>query len=213
MIMRKLPLIVFLLSCMSYAQVGIQTTDPQGVLDVESTTEGILIPRVALVETTQQAPVLNPRGGNLANGTLVYNTARVNDVFPGFYYWKDIRWQPLISDGQILNFTSVTLPSPSGTNNNADFLLGTTNYFFNVFRIVHSGAELGGIIDGQHGRIIYIYNESNTDLKILAEDNSASAPANRFSADGDIIIKPGNTLIVVYDAIYANRWSVVRSDN
>ncbi len=211
--MKILALSLLLISGTVFSQVGINTTEPKAALDVTSTNQGILIPRVALVQTSQELPVTNPDTGTLIDGTLVYNTATINDVRPGFYFWKDVRWIPLISNPQILSFTSITLPSASGQNNNVDFLLNGANYNSNVFRIVHSGAELGGIVAGEHGRIVYIYNGTSTDLKILSENNSTSTPANRFSADGDLILKPGNTVIVIYDGLYLNRWSVVRSDN
>ena len=211
--MKYLALTIFLISNVSFSQVGVNTTNPNAMLDVNSSTTGILIPRVELVLTTQELPVTNPETGGLINSTLVYNTATINDVQPGFYYWKDIRWVPLISNPQTLNFTSITLPSPSGTNEDIDFLLNTTNYNYNVFRVVHSGAELGGITAGGHGRIIYLYNGNSTDLKILAESNSASTPANRFSADGDLVLKPGNSIAIIYDGLYLNRWSVVSSNN
>ncbi len=197
-----------------FPQVGINTTSPEGVLDVESTTQGILIPRVSLVRSTQEAPVVNPNGGALETSTMVYNTATVNDVFPGFYYWDGSRWERMSTNPNYVRFTSVTLPSPSGTNDNTDFQLGTTNYNANIFRIVQSGADLGGIAGGTHGRVIYIYNgDSSDDLKLLADNNSSSTPANRFSSSGDIILKPGNALVLIYDGLYLNRWVVARSDN
>jgi len=62
------------------AQVGIGTTAPNGALDITSTNEGLLIPRVALVNTTT-VTVLT---GTVSE--LVYNTATSGDVTPGFYY-------------------------------------------------------------------------------------------------------------------------------
>lgn len=62
------------------AQVGIGTTTPNGALDITSTNDGLLIPRVALVNTTTVT---------VTTGTaseLVYNTATSGDVTPGFYY-------------------------------------------------------------------------------------------------------------------------------
>ncbi|RXR32969.1 hypothetical protein EQG68_05615 [Flavobacterium piscinae] len=62
------------------AQVGIGTTTPTAALEITSTDEGLLIPRVALVNTTTVT---------ISTGTiseLVYNTATTGDVTPGFYY-------------------------------------------------------------------------------------------------------------------------------
>jgi len=76
-------------------QLAVGTTLPQGALDVTSTTNGILIPRVALISRTAPGPVVNPQGGPLATGTMVYNTATAgiapNNVTPGYYYWRN-RW-------------------------------------------------------------------------------------------------------------------------
>ena len=74
-----------------YAQnnVGIGTNSPNAssVLDVTATDKGLLIPRVALVQTTNPSPVTSP-----ATSLLVYNTATVNDVVPAFYYWDGSQW-------------------------------------------------------------------------------------------------------------------------
>ncbi len=74
-----------------YAQnnVGIGTNSPDAssVLDVTATDKGLLIPRVALIQTTNPSPVTSP-----ATSLLVYNTATVNDVVPSFYYWDGTQW-------------------------------------------------------------------------------------------------------------------------
>lgn len=76
-----------------FSQVGVGTTTPRGALDVSSNTQGLIPPQVALTATNIQAPVVNPQGGALPNGTLVWNinTAGVipNNVSPGLYYWLD----------------------------------------------------------------------------------------------------------------------------
>jgi Chaperone of endosialidase len=79
-----------------YAQVGIGTTAPSGALDITSTTNGMVIPRVTLTSLTIAAPVVNPQGGVLTAGTLVYNVA-VSPV-AGFYYWDSAKWVSLTGD-------------------------------------------------------------------------------------------------------------------
>ncbi|MBL4662617.1 MAG: hypothetical protein JKY22_03455 [Flavobacteriaceae bacterium] len=80
------------------AQVGIGTATPEGILDVESTTQGIIFPRVVLTSTILEAPVVNPNGVSLVAGTTVYNTTAsnngVDDVYPGIYSWNSSRWTP-----------------------------------------------------------------------------------------------------------------------
>ncbi len=74
-----------LFSTSIFAQVGVGTTTPNGALDVNSATDGMLIPRVALTATNAVAPLTAP-----TNSELVYNTATAgvapNNVTPGFYY-------------------------------------------------------------------------------------------------------------------------------
>lgn len=89
------------------AQIGIGTTSPSSssILDVQSDSKGILIPRLALEITTAATPVNNPE-----NGLMVYNTKDTNDVKPGFYYWEDTEWLKIQdkNDVSIVNTTSYT---------------------------------------------------------------------------------------------------------
>jgi len=83
-----------------FAQVGIGTVSPRGELDLKSSTQGLVYPKVALTKTTVEAPVKNPNGStfNLVAGTIVYNTGKTrsgsNDVYPGIYAWNGLIWQP-----------------------------------------------------------------------------------------------------------------------
>ena len=88
--MKKI--IILLLSVyaftVSYAQVGINTTnpDPSSALDVVSANTGILIPRMTQVERNAiSSPVA---------GLLVYQTNNT----PGFYYFNGTSWSNLSED-------------------------------------------------------------------------------------------------------------------
>lgn len=77
------------------AQVGINTTTPAGILDVNSTVQGVVLPRIALTATNLQAPVVNPQGGSIVAGTVIYNTnttTSANGVSPGIYMWNGSKW-------------------------------------------------------------------------------------------------------------------------
>ena len=88
--------VILFFSTMAYSQgnVGIGTTSPDGRLDVVSTNEGILIPRLALTAANNAAPLTSP-----TTSELVYNTATAgtapNNVTPGFYYWDGAKWERL----------------------------------------------------------------------------------------------------------------------
>ena len=75
------------LNIMGQTGVGIGTNNPNAQLDVSSSDEGILIPRVALTSTSSASPLSSP-----TISELVYNTATVSDVTPGFYYWDGSQW-------------------------------------------------------------------------------------------------------------------------
>lgn len=99
--MRKTILLFFgftflFISSNASAQVGIGTTTPRGALDISSSTNGFIPPQVALTSVNVAAPIVNPQGGILASGTIVYNTAIAgsspNNVTPGYYFWDGSVW-------------------------------------------------------------------------------------------------------------------------
>ncbi len=113
---KILPLLFFIFIFRLNAQVGINTTTPNGQLDIFSTEYGVLIPRVELTAINIASPILNPETQNnsLSNSTLVYNintTNGNNGVSPGFYYWETNQWIR-INSGNIDNIytTDGSLP-------------------------------------------------------------------------------------------------------
>ncbi|PZD78085.1 hypothetical protein [Mesonia sp. K7] len=98
--MKKLLFFYFLLiGFYTYGQVGIGTAmpDPSAQLDVTVAAgdKGVLLPRVALINTTDQTTITN---GNVES-LLVYNTATQNNVTPGYYYWYNGSWRRLTALG------------------------------------------------------------------------------------------------------------------
>lgn len=98
-------------------------------LDVDFPNKGLLVPRVALAGTTSFAPL----AAHVA-GMVVYNTATIADVTPGFYYnngttwipafitgqtagdmlyWDGTKWQkiPIGTSGQVLQVSGTNLPT------------------------------------------------------------------------------------------------------
>jgi len=99
--------------------VGIGTTNPDqsAVLDIQSPSKGLLIPRMT---TSQRNDIANP-----ADGLLIYQT---NDK-SGFYFYEKNTWKP-ISDSEAKSVAGTdgdwTIIGNSGTNPATDFL-GTSD--------------------------------------------------------------------------------------
>ncbi|MFV0566302.1 MAG: hypothetical protein ACK5NB_10780 [Flavobacteriaceae bacterium] len=69
--------------------VGTDTPDKSAVLDVSSTNQGILIPRINLTTITQD---IDGETGQ-AEGLMVYNNG--NTLKKGFYFWNGTEWRTL----------------------------------------------------------------------------------------------------------------------
>ncbi len=92
--------ISLILFTISHAQVGINTTTPNGatVLDINSNEKGILVPRLTDSERDTKLadndPLTVPPAGvvnlNLAAGTLIYNTTADR-----FEFWDGLVWRQL----------------------------------------------------------------------------------------------------------------------
>jgi len=117
--------LIFLLMFMTlglFAQVGINTDgsqpDPSAMLDVKSAIKGFLPPRVALTSLSVSAPVASP----VAVGLLVFNTAAINGLVPGYYFWNGTRWVAVatpqgVNNGEMLYWNgSAWVIIPAGTH-------------------------------------------------------------------------------------------------
>jgi hypothetical protein len=92
-------LFLFLFNIME-AQVGIATDSPEAALDINSTDSGMLIPRIALSSATSAAPLINPNGGLLVEGTMVWNTGTAGVTPTGFYLWETDQWNLVLSENK-----------------------------------------------------------------------------------------------------------------
>jgi hypothetical protein len=111
-------LLVFLFNT-SEAQVGLQTNEPKGALDIDSSDSGVLLPRIALTSLTTAAPVTNPNGGVLVDGTMIWNTGTAGVAKTGFYLWENNQWNLVVSENKPQIFIGRMLISAT------DFSTGT----------------------------------------------------------------------------------------
>jgi hypothetical protein len=115
---------LFLISGMSLGQVKIganaTTVNPNSLLELESSTKGVLMPRLALTSTTSFAPLT----AHVA-GMTVYNTTNNANVTPGLYYNDGTAWVKIATPPAPISVVTVTSSSYLilGTE---DIILGNT---------------------------------------------------------------------------------------
>ncbi|GGD86838.1 hypothetical protein [Planktosalinus lacus] len=166
----------------AFAQVGIGTTSPApgSILDINSSNSGVLIPRVELIETTNQLPITAPTP---ETGLLVFNTATINDVAPGFYYWTGTQWSTLSNQAVYGgNIQSVIGTTDAIKNQNTGFtdFDDITITFTPVHPVVYVTFSAAG-----HASIAS--RNSYIDFRLVNETagNSIVAGTNTLSTDTD----------------------------
>lgn len=96
--MKKIITSLALLACLGLsAQVkvgdNVTTLAPGSLFEMESTNKGLMLPRVALTNTSAILPVLGTHAQ--AAGMVVYNTATAGDVTAGVYSNDGTKWVKL----------------------------------------------------------------------------------------------------------------------
>ena len=194
---------LFLISVNFYSQVGIGTTTPNSdaLLDIDATVSvgGLLLPRVALTNTTSPAPLTSD-----VAGMTVYNTATVGDVTPGMYYNNGMDWIRLGATAK----TGWDILGNAGTAANTNFV-GTT--YANAlsfrtnnierFRVANSN-QVYAMARGTQAAPFYLWNEdTNTGMWLVQGDELAIGAGNlefmrlRERGQDEIVFNlPGNNL-------------------
>lgn len=156
-----------------FAQMGIGTTspDPSAILDISSTTKGILVPRMS---TLQRNAVPSP-----AIGLLLYDT-----TLKGFYGYDGTNWTQ-----DVFGTVKWSLKGNTGTNSAIDFL-GTTDAQPLLFRTSNatamSIAEDGGVTVGGRdlttARLVVARPQAGSPypavLATVENDDTSSYPVN-----------------------------------
>jgi hypothetical protein len=128
--MKRLILLFLFISFFAKAQTGIGTTTPNASakLEVASTTQGFLPPRIALTGTNDNTTIKNSAGTSItpATGLLVFNTATTTTdpykVAPGYYYYNGTSWIA-ISNGIIIDNSKSAGFTLATSDNNKVFLI------------------------------------------------------------------------------------------
>lgn len=144
----------FIITCIHAQNVGINNTgalpNASAMLDVNHPNKGLLVPRVALTGTTDVSTIVTP-----PTSLLVYNTASIADVTPGYYYWSSTAWLRLTTGLPSAN--NWLLTGNAGTVDGTNFIGTTDNVPFNV-RVNNQKA---GRIDHTLGNTFWGYLAGN----------------------------------------------------
>ena len=171
------------------AQVGIGTTDPQAALDILSTTDGLLIPRVDLTSSILPAPLTLP-----SDSELVYNEATVggtDGVTPGFYYWNTATstWIRLASgsDG-----TSWEIDGNGNITDGTHFI-GTTNAVDVAFRRANAAAGKIGATSTSFGVGALTNGAASNSTAIGNNALSVSTGSNNVAVGQNALVNSAST--------------------
>lgn len=176
------------------AQVAVNTDGspaaPSAMLDVTSTMRGMLIPRMTTAERTA---IASP-----ATSLLVFDTGT-----NAFWFYNGTGWEQLVSASLLPGPSVITPPLISASThdyNPTGFADAT------VVRVSgNNGLQMiTGFAAGDDGEEKTIINVGNYTL-YLAPEHSGSAAANRIASREEVMIPPGATCRIMYDAVTA-RW-------
>ncbi len=143
-----------------------------------SSEKGLLLPRVALSQTTSPSPL-----SEHVEGMTVYNTATTGDVVPGYYYSDGTKWILLGSGGSGSNPWRVSGTGSSATSNTD-----------NIYQMGSVSVGYGGTADPSA-----IFNVQSNDKGVLLPKVTLTSATDRTT-----IANPTQGLLVYNTGTNAN---------
>jgi hypothetical protein len=187
------PIFVALAFATNAQNVGIGTSSPNALLDVYATNNGILIPRIALTGTGSASPLTSP-----TTSTLVYNTATVSNVTPGFYYWNGSAWVRVIDNGSLSGATTVSNTSSANTlSTTVNGVTGATVPMVNSISNTSGTNSLSTTVNGVTGTGAPIINSNALSLSgttVTSTVNGIASNALDISSVDNNIYNSNGTL-------------------
>lgn len=202
----RIPLILILTLCffMSYSQVGIGTTepDPSSILELNSTSQGLLTPRMT---TALRTAIDSP-----AEGLIVYDTDQSS-----FYYYSSGSWIPLegadIRNNYKLVKSVADLSEELDAGGGSEYLLNT-NFLYEINGEVAFDFPInlnGAYVEGRDTGSDIIVNASGSTL--FTGSNGGNLKTLRIDAgDQEVfnITGSGSQSVVAYTLIINNASSL-----
>jgi len=166
------------------AQISIGNLQPNqyAELDISAFNKGILIPKLQLTSRTISSPVASS-SVEMPESLLVFNTRRIMDVYPAYYYWATNKWNKIISQTDIedlyktwsINGNVASNSDFIGTTNSSSFIIRTNNLerinmngdgkiVFNAPSISSSGSHITVQGIKENGTIQYLGIDENDNL-------------------------------------------------
>ena len=159
---KLLSVILILCSYTAYSQVGIGTPMPNASsqLEIVANDKGLLIPRISLTGSTDTTTIAT---GNV-NSLLVFNTATISDIKPGYYYWYDNKWNRIVISNEITISPGTVVYNP--TNQQFSYVDNTgTTQVIDMTTIIKANETLTTLTNNGAGSYTY-KNEIGTDVTI-----------------------------------------------
>lgn len=155
--MKKISLLIILISAFGYAQVGVGTVNPDSTLDIvaknatgsSTNVDGILIPRVDRQRAQSMTSIITSTMiyvNSIATGTATGTAANITST--GFYYYDGSVWQKIITGASAT--TNWALAGNASTTPGTDFL-GTTGT--QDIRIKTNNTDRWNISDTNSGQL------------------------------------------------------------
>lgn len=202
--------LAFLVGYTSYAQVGIGTTNPEGILDVTSNNDtGLVMPRVSAIENVTDG------NGNLpVNGTMVYDISRQSTCF-----YQNDRWICISIDANGDPVLSDETPLTLCFNNTStiDYIKSSLTENYEIFGKMVALSEDGNTLaiskDGEDSNAtgingnatnnlapesgaVYIFVRTGTTWSQQAYIKASNAESSDYFGDSITLSDDGNTLVV-----------------
>lgn len=101
-----------------------------GLVEISSTTQGFLPPRVALTSTNSTSPISAPATGLLVYNTTAGTSTATTNVTPGLYYYDGGKWQRIINQQPDATVTFSTSNPNSGSPTFSPNTPASTDYVY-----------------------------------------------------------------------------------